>query len=106
MKPLRQDATLDRELPGMIVTHTVDLNAWLEKYDGAADLQRANGIIGQAANQPLDDPSMIVVYHQAESFDTLRAFMAMDELRWRMEEGGVTSEPEVTYYNGGRGMQY
>jgi hypothetical protein len=29
----------------------------------------------------MDDPSVAIVYHQAESFDTLRAFLADDEVK-------------------------
>lgn len=107
MTPKREAVVWDRELPSMIISHHVeDLDTWLAGYDDAAELQQSNGIVGHAANQSVDDPSLIVVYHQAESFDTLRAFMGLDELRNRMEEIGVISAPEVTYYTGGWGKQY
>ena len=46
------------------------------------------------------------VYHQAESFDTLRAFMADPELQAAMKAAGVTSEPEVSFHIGGWGKRY
>ncbi len=105
--PLRESAVFDRELPAMILSHRVeDLDAWLEGYDAAAELQAAGGIIGHAANQSIDDPALVVVYHQAESFDTLRAFLRSDELRTAMKEAGVASEPEVTFHTGGFGKRY
>lgn len=107
MKPLRESAIWDREVPGMVISHRVeDVDKWLEGYDAAAELQQANGIIGKAANQSTDDPSLVVVYHQAETFDTLRAFMELDELRDVMKEAGVISAPEVTYHTGGWGKLY
>lgn len=107
MKPLRESAVWDREVPGMVISHRVeDVDKWLQGYDAAAELQQANGIIGHAANQSTDDPSLVVVYHQAESFDTLRAFMELDELRDVMKEAGVISAPEVTYHTGGWGKMY
>lgn len=107
MKPLRESIVWDRELPAFIVRHTVaDLDDWLAGYDAADDLRSANGIIGHAANGLLDDPSMAVVYHQAESFDTLREFLAMPELRAAMGAAGVTSEPEVSFHTGGWGKRY
>jgi hypothetical protein len=54
----------------------------------------------------MDDPSLVVVYHQAESFDTLRAFLADPDLKTAMEAAGVTSEPTVSWYIGGSGKQY
>jgi hypothetical protein len=107
MTPLREAVVWDRELPAMLISHRVeDVDTWLAGYDDAAELQRSNGIIGHAANQLIDDPSTIVVYHQAESFDTLRAFMGLDELKTRMKEIGVTSDPEFTFHTGGWGKQY
>ena len=58
----------------MILSHSVaDFDRWLEGYDAAAALRtKSKGIIGHAANRGLGDPSLAFIYHQAESFDTLR----------------------------------
>jgi len=107
MTPVREAVVWDRQLPAIILSHSVaDFDRWLEGYDGAADLQRENGIIGQAANRSLDDPSVAIVYHQAESFDTLRAFLGNDELKAKMQAAGVTSAPDVHFFTGGWGTQY
>ncbi len=107
MTPVREAIVWDRELPAMIITHQVeDFDTWLVGYDAADELQRSNGIIGQAANRLLDDPSFVLVYHQAESFDTLRAFLSLDELKTVMKDIGVTSEPEATFHTGGWGKRY
>ncbi len=105
--PLREEVVWDRELPAFILSHEVaDLDAWLEGYDGAEELRRSNGIIGHAANQSVDNPSVIVVYHQAESIETLQAFLANPDLKEVMEAAGVTSEPEVSFHTGGWGKFY
>jgi hypothetical protein len=107
MTPVREAIVWDRELPAFMLSHSVDdFEQWLEGYDKAADLQRANGIIGQAANRSLDDPKVAVVYHQAESFDTLEAFLANDELKERMRDAGVSSAPDVRFVTGGWSKQY
>jgi len=107
MTPVREAIVWERELPAFMVRHSVaDFDRWLEGYDGAADLQAAKGIIGQAANRSLDDPSVAIIYHQAESFDTLRAFLADDELKAKMEEAGVISAPEVQFVTGGWAKLY
>ena len=64
------------------------------------------GIIGHAANRSIDDPAVAVVYHQAESFDVLRSFLASDELRMAMREAGVVSDPEITFHTGGWAKRY
>ena len=105
--PKREAVVWDRQLPAMIIRHSVaDFDAWLDAYDAAGDLQKSNGIVGHAANQMLDDPSSAVIYHQAESFDALRAFLANPELRSVMEAAGVTSEPDVAFGTGGWAKLY
>jgi hypothetical protein len=107
MTPVRESIVWDRELPAMMVSHHVDdFDAWLAGYDAAEDLQRSSGVIGHAANRSLDDPSIAVVYHQAESFDDLRSMLGSDELRSAMKEAGVASEPEVTFHTGGWAKRY
>jgi hypothetical protein len=107
MTPVREAIVWDRELPAFILRHSVaDFDRWLVGYDGGADLQRAKGIVGQAANRSIDDPALAIVYHQAESFDTLRAFLADDELKAKMREAGVTSAPDVQFVTGGWAKQY
>ncbi len=105
--PLREEIVWDRELPAFILSHEVaDLDAWLEGYDGADELRTSNGIVGHAANQSVDNPSVTVVYHQAESIEALQAFLANPALKAVMEAAGVTSEPEVSFHTGGWGKSY
>ncbi len=107
MTTAREVIVWDRAVPAMIITHHVeDFDAWLVGYDAAGELQRSYGIIGHAANRSLDDPSLVLVYHQAKSFDTLRSFLRSDDLRAAMKEAGATSEPEVTFHTGGWGKLY
>ena len=75
-------------------------------YDEAAGLQAANGIVGQAANRSLDDPAVAIVYHQAESFDTLRAFLANDDLEAKMQAAGSCPRADVQFFTGGWAEQY
>jgi quinol monooxygenase YgiN len=107
MIPKREGIVWDREVPSFILSHSVaDFDRWLETYDSVAGFQKDNGIIGQAANQSMDDPSLAIVYHQAESFDALRAFLANDELKAIMGKAGVTSAPAVDFFIGGWGKRY
>jgi len=107
MTPVREVIVWDRELPAMIVSHNVEnFDAWLGGYDAADELRRSSGIIGHATNRSMDDPSLVVVYHQAESFDTLRSFLGSDDLQTVMKEAGVVSAPEVTFHTGGWAKLY
>lgn len=107
MTPVRESVVWEDEHPAFVVEHQVaDFDRWLEGYDEAAHLRRANGIVGHAANRSLDDPSLAIVYHQADSFATLRAFLEAPAVRGAMQAAGVISEPEVTFHTGGWAKQY
>jgi quinol monooxygenase YgiN len=105
--PVRENIVWNRELPAFVVTHHVaDFDAWLAGYDAAGEVRNSSGIVGDAANRSIDDPSLAVVYHQAESFDTLQSFLESEDLKAAMKEAGVVSEPQATFYAGGWGKQY
>ena len=107
MKPVREAVVWEGKHPAVVITHRVaDFDGWFEEYDEADELRRSNGIIGHAANRSLDDPSLAIVYHQADSFDALQDFLESPDLRTRMQDAGVTSEPQVTYHMGGWAEQY
>jgi hypothetical protein len=107
MTPVREAVVWDRELPAFILSHRVaDFDAWLAGYDGADELRQSRGIVGHAANRSLDDPSVAMVYHQAESFEALRTFLGDADLAAAMKEFGVVSEPEVAFQTGGSAKFY
>ncbi len=107
MTPLREDIVWDRELPAAIISHPVaDVATWLAGYDAAADFRDDAGIVGHAVNQSMDDPSVVVVYHQAETSEALDAFLSSPDLQERMQSLGVTAPPEISHYIGGWGKQY
>lgn len=107
MTPVRESIVWDRELPAFMVRHQVaDFDEWLAGYDAADEVRRSSGIVGDAANRSMEDPSIAIVYHQAESFDDLRSFLESDDLRLAMKEAGVVSDPDVTFHTGGWAKRY
>jgi len=103
----RIEAIWDRQLPAAIIIHPVDdFDRWLEGYDSADDLRKSAGILGHAANRYVDEPSMVMVYHQAETFKELRDFFASEELLSLMQRSGVSSPPDITYHLGDYGTRY
>jgi hypothetical protein len=102
MKPVVQQIVWDREVPAMMLSCKVaNFDAWLKTYNASDAVREKGGIIGHAASQSLDDPSNAVVYHQAESFDTLKTFVASPELKEAMEKAGVIGAPQVSYMTSG-----
>ena len=102
LQPVREQVVWDRQLPAFILHHHVaDFDTWLASYDDAGAIQKTGGIIGHAANRSIEDPILVSVYHQAESFDSLRAFLDDPELQVVMGKAGVISVPEVSFHTGG-----
>ncbi len=107
VKPVSEEIVWDRELPAMMISHQVaEFDTWLAGYAAADVVRKQGGIIGAAANQLLEEPNTALVYHQAESLDALKAFLANPGLKDAMQRAGVTSAPEVTFVTGGWAKRY
>ena len=100
MRPMSADFIPDKALAGIIVNHAVeDYSKWRVQYDDFDDFRKKSGIIGQAVNQELGKPNQVIVYHQAESVDTLRTFVDSSELKERMKKAGVVGAPDIQFEN-------
>lgn len=105
--PVRYDAIWDRQMPAAIITHAVeDYDRWVAAYDSADDFRRSAGVVGHSVNRYVDDPSRVIVYHQAETFKELRDFLTSAELTTLMQKTGVSSPPDITYHLGDYGTNY
>jgi hypothetical protein len=107
MKPMSEDAILDRPTAGMIVVHKVnDYAKWRVGYDAFDAKRKELGIIGHAVNQLVDDANEVIVYHQAESVDALRKFADSAELKSAMQNAGVAGPPQITFWNATPAVMY
>lgn len=101
MKPVGGAPLLDRPTAGMIVVHKVtDYAKWRVVYDQFDATRKELGITGHAVNQLAGDANVVIVYHQADSVDTLRQFAQSAELKSAMQNAGVAGPPEITFWNG------
>ncbi|MBI3790765.1 MAG: antibiotic biosynthesis monooxygenase [Gemmatimonadetes bacterium] len=107
MTPVSEQIVWDRQVPGVLITHTVaDFAKWQVGYAQAEGVRKAGGIIGHAVNRAVDNPNLVIVYHQAESQDALKAFTSHPELKAAMLAAGVTSAPTFTFVTGGWAKMY
>ena len=98
MQPMSRDLVSGRLLPGIIVMHEVrDYDAWRVVYDELDEYRRASGIVGLAVCREYVYPNQIIVYHQAEEVESLRAFVDSTELNEAMVSAGVVREPDVHF---------
>jgi hypothetical protein len=98
-----EDLTMkDRALAGAIVRHEVsDYAAWKRAFDGHAEARTRAGIIGHAVNRSAQNPNVVVVYLQAESDASLKAFAGSSDLKDVMKNAGVVGAPDITFVKGG-----
>ena len=78
-----------------------DFATWKRAFDGDSDARRKAGINGHAVNRGLKNPNLVVVYLQAESVDSLRAFASRPELKAVMTAAGVIGAPDISFVMGG-----
>ena len=83
---------------GMIASHAVqDYESWRAAYDALDEHRRGVGITGHAVYQVVGEPDRVVVYHQAESLETLREFVASATLAEAMQKAGVVGPPDIRF---------
>jgi len=98
MTPKSTDIIPDQKLPGIIVTHEVeDYDRWRAAYDEFDGFRKQSGIVGHAVNQELGNPNRVIVYHQANDMDSLRAFVDSPELEEAMQRAGVSGAPDIRF---------
>ena len=70
---------------------------WLPTFAEDGPLLKANGGVSARALQCLDDPNLIVVISEWENMNDAKKFAESDELRARMQVGGVIGKPEIYF---------
>lgn len=107
MTPVFSHVVWDEGTPAMLVAHRVaDFDKWLAGYHAVQPVRDAGGIVGHAVNRAIDDPNMVVVYHQAKTADALNAFASSPDLKAAMQNAGVISAPTFTFVTGGESKKY
>jgi quinol monooxygenase YgiN len=100
--PVEDLTRKDRALPALIIRHEVrDWAAWKAAFDEHADARAAAGIVGHAVNRSTQNPNVVVVYLQAESEASLRAFTANTDVKQVMQAAGVVGAPDLSFVTGG-----
>ncbi len=98
MRPSVRAFDLDKKLAGVIVRHRVeDYDTWRAVYDSFDAARTRAGIGGHAVSRDLENPSRVIVYHQADEVATLREFMKSPELREAMQKAGVTGATDIQF---------
>ena len=82
----------------MFARHPVqDFGAWKSVYDEIDAWRREAGVQGAGVFRSLDDANDVTVWHDFESEDEARAFVASDGLREAMAKAGVAGAPTIWF---------
>jgi hypothetical protein len=82
----------------MFVRHNVqDYEAWRKAYDELDQQRRSMGVTGDAVFQSIDDPNDVTAWHDFDTAEAARAFVASEEVRDAMQRAGVQAEPQLWF---------
>jgi hypothetical protein len=83
-----------------IARHKVrNYDDWRPHYDNDEERRSGAGIRTVNVMRSAEDPNDIWMYWEVDSPDTLNQMLSDPDLKAKMEEAGVISEPEVTIFN-------
>ena len=84
-----------------LVQHTVaDCSKWKTVFDEHDATRKARGSTGAQVLRGADNPNELCILIEWDSVQNARDFAGSDTLRKAMEKAGVTSKPEILYFNG------
>jgi len=79
------------------IRHKVnDFDEWKTVFDSYPPTDR--GAMFARVNRDVDDPNTIVVVAGFPTLESAKAFLDDPELKGKMEEAGVASEPRIEIY--------
>ncbi len=84
-----------------IIRHTVaDYPKWKTVFDEHGATRKARGSQGAQVLRGADNPNELCILLEWDSVQNAQTFSESDTLREAMERAGVTSNPEILYFDG------
>ena len=81
----------------VLIAKVKDYDKWEPTIMEDIPLLKANGAKSASILRDLDDPNRVIVTAEWENIENAKKFAESDELRARMQEGGVTGKPEIYF---------
>ncbi len=83
-----------------IVRHTVeDYSKWKTVFDEHGAIRKAQGSTGAQVLRGADNPNELCILIEWDNVQNAQNFAQSDTLREAMQRAGVTSKPEILYFN-------
>ena len=87
-------------MPYLLVTHEVkNYSRWRPIFDNHASVRRQFGCRSAQVFRDAENPNVITMLMEWDSFDNADRFLNESNLRETMEEAGVISQPSVSFLN-------
>jgi hypothetical protein len=82
----------------VLIRHTIaDYEKWRRVFDASMSFRQAGGEKSCRIFRDPEHPEHLTLFFEWENLEQARRFMALPELRQRMQEAGVVGEPEVHF---------
>ncbi len=83
-------------MPTIFLQHRVaDYDAWRPVFDEDVERRSAAGLSEIGVFRKAGDENLVLLVWNAESVEGFQSMLTSEELKAKMQEAGVTSEPEV-----------
>ena len=83
-------------MPTIFLQHRVtDYEAWRPVYDKDVERRSAAGLSEIGVFRKAGDENLVLLVWSAENVEDFQAMLTSEELKGKMQEAGVISEPEV-----------
>ena len=76
-------------------TRVTDYDTWKPLYDADVESREAVGMTEMGVFRKAGDENLVLLVWSADSLDGFKAMLSSEELKAKMQESGVVSEPEV-----------
>ena len=82
----------------VLVRHKIaDFAKWKSVYDAHLPARQKAGLKQEHLLHDIDDPSEVILLFDAEDVQKARELVASDDLRERMQQGGVIDKPDIYF---------
>ena len=97
---LRMNESAPAASDRLIVKHQVkDFDAWLKVFDADGTATRTtNGAVDRILARDADDPNMVLLSFAVTDMAKVQAFLGSEELKKKMESGGVEGQPQINFF--------
>ncbi len=82
----------------LIKMQAPDFDKWKAAFEGFAADRESNGSKGGLILRDSDDPNLVFILLEWDNLNNARKFYGPQSRKRRLEKGGVSTEPEIYFF--------